>query len=55
VIFVPRSKSRKSRRFVGLTERVRQALQARLANHDLRFVFPAKCSAGHIETVQKQV
>ena len=55
VIFVPRSKSRKSRRFVGLTERVRQALQARLASHDSPFVFPAKRSAsGHIETVQRQ-
>ena len=55
VIFVPRSKSRKSRRFVGLTKRVRQALQIRLASHDSPFVFPSKQSAsGHIQTVQKQ-
>lgn len=56
VIFVPRSKSKKSKRFVGLTERVCQALHARLARrHDSPFVFPSKRSvSGHIETVQKQ-
>jgi integrase len=31
MIFVPRSKSRKSKRFVGLTERVRELLQVRAA------------------------
>jgi integrase len=55
VIFVPRSKSRKSRRFVGLTERVRVALAAQLAKHDSPFVFPSRQSAsGHIESVLKQ-
>ena len=54
-IFNPRSKSRKSKRFVPLTQRVRQALEQRLAEHNSPFVFPAKRSAsGHIETVRKQ-
>ena len=54
-IFVPRSKSRKSRRFVGMTRRVQQLLELQLAQHDSPFVFSSKRSAsGHIETVQKQ-
>jgi integrase len=54
-IFVPRSKSHKSRRFVGMTRRVRLALEIRLAQHDSVFVFPSKRSfSGHIVTVQKQ-
>jgi integrase len=55
VIFVPRSKSRKSRRLVPLTQRVRQALETQLAEHDSPFVFPSRRSrSGHIKTVQKQ-
>jgi integrase len=54
-IFVPRSKSRKSRRFVGLTQRVRLALAAQLEEHDSLFVFPSRQSvSGHIESVGKQ-
>jgi len=54
-IFVRRSKSRKSRRFVGMTRRIRLAVELRLAQHDSSFVFPSKRSAfGHIVTVQKQ-
>jgi integrase len=54
-IFVPRSKSSKSRRFVGMTSRVRQALDERLAQHDSPLVFPSKRSrSGHIVSVQKQ-
>jgi integrase len=54
-IFVPRSKSRKSRRFVGMTRRVRGALELRLAQHDSAFAFPsARSATGHIVTVQKQ-
>ena len=53
LIFVPRSKSRKSQRYVPLSDRVRAALQAR--SKDSRFVFPSSRSrSGHIETVQKQ-
>lgn len=53
LIFVPRSKSRKSRRYVPLSNRVRAALQVRPKNS--RFVFPSERSgSGHIETVQKQ-
>jgi integrase len=53
LIFVPRSKSRKSKRYVPLSDRIRTALQARLK--DSRFVFPsARSRSGHIETVQKQ-
>jgi integrase len=52
-IFVPRSKSRKSRRFVPLSDRVRAALEGR--SKSSRFVFPSDRSrSGHIETVQKQ-
>jgi len=52
-IFVPRSKSRKSKRYVPLSDRVRAALQVR--SKDSRFVFPSDRSrSGHIETVQKQ-
>jgi integrase len=53
LIFVPRSKSRKSKRYVPLSDRVRVALQVR--PKDSRFVFPSDRSrSGHIETVQKQ-
>ena len=53
LIFVPRSKSRKSKRYVPMSERLRAALQARA--RDSAFVFPsARSRSGHIETVQKQ-
>ena len=53
LVFVPRSKSRKSKRHVPLSERVRAALQVRAK--DSSFVFPsARSRSGHIETVQKQ-
>jgi integrase len=52
-IFVPRSKSRKSKRYVPLSDRVRAALRVR--SRGSRFVFPSDRSrSGHIETVQKQ-
>jgi len=55
LIFVPRSKSRKSKRFVGITERVRAALLARKTNANEGWVFPsARAESGHLETVQKQ-
>ena len=55
VIFVPRSKSRKSKRFVGITSRVRAALIARKAGALEGWVFPSlRARSGHIETVQKQ-
>jgi len=54
LIFVPRSKSRKSKRYVPLSERVKSALLLRTKNS--AFVFPsARSRSGHIETVQKQV
>jgi integrase len=53
LIFVPRSKSRKSKRYVPLSERVREALHMRA--QESPFVFPsARSNSGHIETVQKQ-
>ncbi len=53
LIFVPRSKSRKSKRYVPLSERVKKALQVRAQKSP--FIFPsARSSSGHIETVQKQ-
>jgi integrase len=52
-IFVPRSKSRKSKRYVPLSERVKEALLMRA--QESRFIFPsARSGSGHIETVQKQ-
>ena len=52
LIFVPRSKSRKSKRYVPLSERVKAALLLRAK--DSAFVFPsARSRSGHIETVQK--
>lgn len=53
LIFVPRSKSRKSKRYVPLSERVKAALLLR--TKDSSFVFPsARSCSRHIETVQKQ-
>ena len=53
LIFVPRSKSRKSKRYVPLSERVKAALLVRAK--DSSFVFPsARSRSSHIETVQKQ-
>jgi integrase len=57
LIFVPRSKSRKSKRFVPLSDRVKTALQVRLkaTTGQSPFVFPsARSSCGHIVTVQKE-
>jgi integrase len=55
LIFVPRSKSRKSKRYVPLSERVRAALFLRKTDANEGWVFPsAHSSSGHIETVQKQ-
>ena len=55
LIFVPRSKSRKSRRFVGLTKRVKLALLARRMDATEGWVFPStRSQSGHVETVQKQ-
>jgi len=52
-IFVPRSKSRKSKRYVPISERVKEALLMRAP--ESRFIFPsARSNSGHIETVQKQ-
>jgi integrase len=55
LIFVPRSKSRKSKRFVGITERVRAALLARKPEANEGWVFPSpRAKSGHLQTVQKQ-
>jgi integrase len=52
-IFVPRGKSRKSRRLVPLSERVRTTLMRRSQNEG--WVFPSsRARSGHIETLQKQ-
>ena len=55
VIFVPRGKSRKSRRYVPLSERLRAALLLRMTEGNEGWMFPSPRSlSGHIETVQKQ-
>lgn len=49
VIFNPRGKSRKSRRYVPLTERVKAALLARKESANEGWVFPSKkAQSGHI-------
>ncbi len=49
VIFNPRGKSRKSRRYVPLTERVKAALLARKETANEGWVFPSKkAQSGHI-------
>ena len=49
VIFNPRSKSKKSKRFVPLTERVKAALLARKGDRNEGWVFPSETSkSGHI-------
>jgi integrase len=49
LIFVPRGKSRKSRRYVPLTERVKLALLARKTGVNQGWVFPSKkAKSGHI-------
>ena len=54
LIFVPR-KSRKSKRYVPLSGRVKAALLSRKTDPNERWVFlSARSSSGHIETVQKQ-
>jgi hypothetical protein len=48
-------KSRKSKRFVGITERVRAALLARKPEANEGWVFPSpRAKSGHLQTVQKQ-
>lgn len=55
LIFVPRSKSRKSKRYVPLSERVKAALLSRKTDANEGWVLPsARSSSSHIETVQKQ-
>ena len=55
VIFIPRSKSRKSKRNVGITERVKATLLSRKTVANEGWVFPSsRAASGHIETVQKQ-
>ena len=57
LIFVPRGKSRKSQRFVPMSERGKAALHARFQTltEDSPYVFlSARSSCGHIVTVQKQ-
>ena len=55
LIFVPRGKSRKSRRYVPLSARVKAAVLERKAANAEGWVFSSPQSqSGHIETVQKQ-
>jgi integrase len=55
LIFVPKSKSRKSKRYLGMTERVTAALLARNTGAINGWVFPSpRAKSGHLVTVQKQ-
>jgi hypothetical protein len=50
LIFVPRSKSRKSRRFVGLTKRAKLALLARRRDATVGWIFSSiRSQSGHVE------
>lgn len=53
MIFIPRGKTKRSRRHLPMSERVIDALQARRKGQTEGWVFPADSACGHITTVAK--
>ncbi|HZL25188.1 MAG TPA: site-specific integrase [Acidobacteriaceae bacterium] len=53
MIFIPRGKTKQSRRLLPMSARVREALQARWDGQASGWVFPADSRCGHITTVAK--
>lgn len=52
-IFVPRGKTKRSRRYLPMSERVIQVLEARRNGQTEGWVFPSDSASGHITTVAK--
>lgn len=52
-IFVPRGKTKRSRRYLPMSERVIETLQARRDGQTEGWVFPSDSECGHITTVAK--
>jgi len=53
VIFVPRGKTKRSRRFIPMSNRVRKALLARRGGQTSGWIFPSDSGSGHTITVAK--
>ena len=53
VIFIPRGKTKRSRRFLPMSQRVRDTLLARRGMQAEGWVFPSESGCGHITTVAK--
>jgi integrase len=53
MIFIPRGKTKRSRRYLPMSERVIEALQARRNDQTEGWVFPSDSACGHITTVAK--
>ena len=53
-IFIPHGKTKNSRRYVPLSERVKAALLERNSGQTEGWIFPTPSKSGHLETVQRQ-
>jgi integrase len=53
VIFIPRGKTRLSRRYLPMSDRIITALTARRNDHTQGWVFPSDSKTGHLMTVSK--
>ncbi len=53
MIFIPRGKTPRSRRFIPMSDRVNQALEARRKDQTEGWVFPSGSKSGHLQTVAK--
>jgi integrase len=53
VIFIPRGKTKRARRFIPMSKRVAEALQVRRGDKADGWVFPSDSEAGHLTTVAK--
>jgi len=52
-IFIPSGKTRNSRRFVPMSQRLRIALELRVRGQKDGWVFPSESKSGHLTTVKK--
>lgn len=54
MVFIPRGKTKRSRRHVPMSDRVTTALHLRRKGQTGEWVFPSRSACGHITTVRKQ-